>query len=164
MTDHKIDTFRSPTYGALDLAGLVDRAVEFIESEQNSHFRIVIGTDSELVGPQTAHFVSAVVVHHIGHGGVYFWGGVNKSGIKDLRQRMYEEATYSLTLAQRLIDEFRKKDLPLEKILEIHVDVGEVGETRAMISEIVGMVKGSGFNCKTKPESFAASNVADRHT
>src|SRR3989344_7879317 len=109
MTDHKIDTFRSPTYGALDLAGLVDRAVEFIESEQNSHFRIVIGTYSELVGPQTAHFVSAVVVHHIGHGGVYFWGQVTRDGIKDLRQRMYEEATYSLALAQRLIDEFKKQ-------------------------------------------------------
>ncbi len=164
MTDHRIDQFRSPTQGEMNLAGLVDRAVEFIKAENNSHFRIVIGTDSELVTPGVAHFVSAVVVHHVGHGGVYFWGGVNKDGIKDLRQRMYEEATYSLTLAQRLIEEFRKRDLPLEKIVEIHVDVGEAGETRAMISEIVGMIKGSGFLCRTKPESFAASNVADRHT
>ncbi len=183
MTDHHIDNFRSPTYGPLSLSGIVDQAMAFIKREDNSlgpqaeprtarflseakgsFFRIVVGTDSELVGKSSAHFVSAIVVHHVGHGGVYFWGSVTKDGIHDLRQRMYEEATYSLTLAQRLLEEFKTKDLPLEKFLEIHVDVGEGGETRAMISEIVGMIKGSGFLCKTKPDSFAASNVADRHT
>ncbi len=164
MTDHHIDQFRSPSFGLLDLPALVSRVVAFIEKENNSHFRIIIGTDSELTNQSTAHFVSAVVVHHVGHGGVYFWGQETKSGIKDLRQRMYEEATYSLTLAQRLLDEFKERELPLDKILEIHVDVGQNGDTRTMISEIVGMIKGSGFVCKTKPDSFGASNVADRHT
>lgn len=69
--------------------------------------------------------MSAIVVHHVGHGGVYFWGGVTKSGIRDLRQRMYEEATYSLTLAQRVLEEFQKRNFPIEKILEIHVDVAD---------------------------------------
>lgn len=164
MTDHHIDNFHSPTHGNMDLSCVVDQALAFIEREDNSHFRIVIGTDSELIGTSSARFVSAVVVHHVGHGGVYFWGSAIKNGIKELRQRMYEEATYSLALAQRLLSEFRTKDLPLEKIMEIHVDVGENGETRAMITEIVGMIKGSGFLCKTKPDSYAASNVADRHT
>ena len=164
MTDHHIDQFRSPSLGLLSLSGLVDQVAGFIERENNSHFRIVVGTDSELSDSETAHFVSAVVVHHVGHGGVYFWGQVTKSGIKDLRQRMYEEATYSLTLAQRLLDEFKTRDLPLDKLLEIHVDVGQNGDTKAMIAEITGMIRGSGFICKTKQESFAASNVADRHT
>lgn len=164
MTDHHIDSFRSPTLGNLSLDQVVDQVAHFIERENNSHFRLVLGTDSELVTADTAHFVSAVVIHHLGHGGVYFWGQVTKSGIHDLRQRMYEEATYSLTLAQRLLEEFKKRNLPLEKILEIHVDVGENGDTRAMINEIVGMIKGSGFLCRIKPDSFAASNVADRHT
>lgn len=164
MTDHHINSFRSPTFGMLDLSGVVDQALAFIKNENNSHFRIVVGTDSELVNKSVAHFVSAVVVHHVGHGGVYFWGGATRDGIKDLRQRMYEEATYSLTLAQRLMEEFKKRNLPLEKFFEIHVDVGEGGETKVMINEIVGMIRGSGFLCKTKPDSFAASNVADRHT
>lgn len=164
MTDHQIDNFRSPTSGKLTFDQLVLEVASFIEKENNSHFRIVVGTDSELTVKDTAHFVSAVVVHHVGHGGVYFWGEMTRSGIKDLRQRMYEEATYSLILAQRLIGEFKKKDLPLEKFLEIHVDVGMGGDTKVMINEIVGMIKGSGFLCKTKPDSFAASSVADRHT
>lgn len=164
MDNHYINEFRSPTFGSLDLSGVVEQALVFIKNENNSHYRIVVGTDSELVTKDTAHFVSAVVVHHVGHGGVYFWGQESRDGIKDLRQRMYEEATYSLTLAQRLLEEFKKRNLPLEKFLEIHVDVGLGGETKVMINEIVGMIKGSGFECRTKPDSFAASNVADRHT
>ncbi len=139
-------------------------ARRLIEKENNAHFKIIVGTDSEMTTSLTAHFVTAVVVHHVGHGGVYFWSSLTKPGIKNLRQRMYEEATYSLTTAQRLIDEFKKRELPLDKILEIHVDVGQNGDTKTMIAEITGMIRGSGFVCKTKPESFGASNVADRHT
>ena len=164
MTDHRIDSFLSPSLGSMSFEELVEQVGVFISKEDNSHFRIIVGTDSELISKGAAHFVSAVVVHHVGHGGVYFWGQVTRDGIKDLRQRMYEEATYSLALAQRLIDEFKKQDLPLEKFLEIHVDVGMGGDTKVMIAEIVGMIRGSGFLCKTKPESFGASSVADRHT
>lgn len=150
--------------GTLSLNRLVDEVVAFIEKENNSRFKIIVGTDSELVGPSKAHFVPAVVVHHVGHGGVYFWGSATKDNIKTLRQRIYEEATYSLSLAQHILDEFHLRNLPLDKILEIHVDIGENGETKTLISEVVGMIKGSGFTCYTKPNAFAASNVADRHT
>ncbi|MEK7127141.1 MAG: ribonuclease H-like YkuK family protein [Patescibacteria group bacterium] len=157
-------TFNSPTFGQLDLSGVIDRAVSFIEKENNSHFKIIIGTDSELTIPGTAHFVTAVVVHHVGHGGIYFWSSISKTKIRDLRQRMYEEATQSLTTAQNLLDEFKKRELPLDKLVEIHVDIGQNGDTKTMIAEITGMIRGSGFVCRTKPESFGASNVADRHT
>jgi predicted RNase H-related nuclease YkuK (DUF458 family) len=48
--------------------------------------------------------------------------------------------------------------------VEIHVDVGQQGETRALIREIVGMVTGSGYRARIKPESFGASSVADKFT
>ena len=48
--------------------------------------------------------------------------------------------------------------------LEIHIDVGEHGDTRDMIKEVVGMVTGNGFVAKTKPEAYGASYVADKHT
>ncbi|MDO8515183.1 MAG: ribonuclease H-like YkuK family protein [bacterium] len=156
--------FSSPTFGQMNLSGVVDRAVSFIESENNCTFKIVVGTDSELIPHGGTHFVTAIVVHHVGHGGVYFWSSISKTKIKDLRQRMYEEASQSLAIAQNLIEEFKKRDQPLDKILEIHVDIGQNGDTRNMIAEITGMIRGSGFVCKTKPESFGASNVADRHT
>ena len=33
-----------------------------------------------------------------------------------------------------------------------------------MIKEVVGMVTGSGYVAKTKPNAYAASYVADKHT
>ena len=48
--------------------------------------------------------------------------------------------------------------------LEIHIDVGEHGDTRDMIKEVVGMVTGNGYVAKTKPEAYGASYVADKHT
>jgi len=39
-----------------------------------------------------------------------------------------------------------------------------VGPTREMIKEVVGMVNGNGFTAKTKPESYGAFVVADKHT
>jgi predicted RNase H-related nuclease YkuK (DUF458 family) len=53
---------------------------------------------------------------------------------------------------------------PSDVELEIHLDIGPDGETRDLIREIVGMVMGSGFNAKIKPDAYAASSVADRYT
>ncbi|MBU3957376.1 ribonuclease H-like YkuK family protein, partial [Patescibacteria group bacterium] len=39
-----------------------------------------------------------------------------------------------------------------------------IGPTREMIKEVVGMVNGNGFVAKTKPESYGAFVVADKHT
>ena len=164
MVDHQIDKFNSITFGNnLDIDNVLAVVDGYIRQE-NSAYKITVGSDSELVGEKKAHFVIAIVVHRVGHGAIYFWGEVTKSGIGSLRQRIYEEATYSLSLAQCLLDKFKDLNLPLEKLLEIHVDIGEIGETRVLINEVVGMVRGSGFTCYTKPFSFAASNVADRHT
>ncbi len=48
--------------------------------------------------------------------------------------------------------------------VEIHLDVGENGPTKDLIKEVVGMVVGSGFAAKIKPDSYGASTVADRYT
>jgi hypothetical protein len=42
--------------------------------------------------------------------------------------------------------------------------VGKVGETKELIREIVGMVTGSGFEARIKPDSYGASKVADKYT
>ena len=48
--------------------------------------------------------------------------------------------------------------------VEIHLDVGKSGDTKELIREVVGMVIGSGFDARIKPESFGATKVADRYT
>lgn len=48
--------------------------------------------------------------------------------------------------------------------LEIHLDIGQNGQTKEMIRDIVGMITGSGFDAKIKPYSCGASTVADKYT
>jgi len=71
----------------------------------------------------------------------------------------------SLNAAETLVPEIRKSINGSGKYeLEIHIDVGKQGPTREMIKEVVGMVTGSGYVAKTKPDSWGASSVADKHT
>jgi len=81
-----------------------------------------------------------------------------------LRDRIYTETLMSLELAQKIVPEIRKVITAAKYDLEIHIDVGALGPTREMIKEVVGMVSGNGFVAKTKPESWGASSVADKHT
>jgi len=69
----------------------------------------------------------------------------------------------SLKLASEVLFNL-SQDKNLKFDFEVHVDIGSQGETRTMLQEIIGMVRGSGFEVKTKPESYGASKVADRYT
>ena len=79
-----------------------------------------------------------------------------------MKQRIWQEATISLNLAQNLVDDFAKIGL-FDLNLEIHVDIGPQGKTRELITDIVGMIRANGFKVATKPSSWGASHVADRH-
>jgi predicted RNase H-related nuclease YkuK (DUF458 family) len=164
----KSDYFISPTKGKLSLKAVIDDITNYLFEDPNSKYRLVIGTDSQrrLIGDQTlTNFVTAIVVHRVGKGGRYFWQNGLKIKTHTLRDKIYKETALSLDLAGRLVPELNKKlNGSKNWELEIHIDVGRVGETRVMIQEVVGMVIGSGYTAKTKPESFAASSVADKHT
>lgn len=155
--------FQSPTYGALALAELREKILNFLRHDPEREYHIVIGTDSQPHNGSGVDFVTAVVVHCVGTGGIYFWKRIVNKKHYVLRQRMYEEATMSLDMAETFLDLFRNDGITKYDV-EIHVDIGTKGDTRDMIAEIVGMVRGSGYRVKTKPESYAASKVADRYT
>lgn len=155
--------FQSPTYGELDLPEVREKILAFLASDPEKNYQLVIGTDSQPHNGSGVDFVTAIVIHRIGHGGVYFWRRIVNKKVYVLRQRMYEEATMSLEMAETVLT-LLKNDGITKYDLEIHVDIGKFGDTREMIQEIVGMVRGSGYTVKTKPESYAASKVADRYT
>ena len=81
-----------------------------------------------------------------------------------LRDKIYTETLLSLEYAESIVPEIRGIIPPSKYDLEIHIDVGPFGKTRNMIHEVVGMVTGNGYVAKTKPESWGASSVADKHT
>ncbi|MBI4058865.1 ribonuclease H-like YkuK family protein [Candidatus Microgenomates bacterium] len=159
--------FVSPTKGELNLEAVAAEVSQFIDEDATSFYRLVIGTDSQTRrsnGDTETDFVSAIVIHRIGHGGRYFWHKEKQKKKFVLREKIYRETLLSLELAHELVPILRKIITPSKYDLEIHIDVGSVGPTRDMIREVVGMVTGSGFTAKTKPESYGAFVVADKYT
>lgn len=155
--------FYNPTNGRMKFREVVEDLVFSMNEHPNERYEIVVGTDSHsCLGIGTADFVSAIIIHKIGKGGRYFWTRSQEENIHNLRQKIYKEATLSFQLARKLMKELERYSL-LEYNLEIHVDIGENGRTKQMIDEVVGMIVGSGFAVKTKPEAYGASTVADKH-
>lgn len=159
--------FNSPTHGKLTIDKMRTRIRSFMEEEPNNKYSVVIGSDSQPKTGVSVDFITAVVIHRQGKGGIYFWKrNVNEKNIykiSTLRQRIYQEALLSLETANEFLEAV-KGDGITKYDVEIHVDIGKFGQTREMITEIVGMIRGSGFIVKTKPDSYGASKVADRHT
>ncbi len=157
------DNFISPTYGQLNFSEVVGSITNYIEAQPEFKYKVIVGSDSEVENDGHVDYVTAVAVHRVGAGGVYYWQKNVGEKCFTLRERIYNEALMSLDFAKKLLSAFQVQGI-LELGLEIHVDVGTKGETRLIINEIVGMVRSSGFLIKTKPDSFGASKVADRHT
>jgi len=158
------DIFFNSSFGIrLDQSGVLRAIVDFMNEKPEHSYAITLGTDSEVVADKRADFVTAIVVHRIGNGGRYFWRHTKTpKRFHTLRDRMIEEVLISLDIAKRFLETSQKMHLPRFDF-EIHVDIGENGDTRVMIQELVGMIRAHNFEVKTKPESYAASSVADRH-
>lgn len=155
--------FYSPTFGSLDLGEVREKILEFMAQLPEHKYQLVIGSDSQPKNGHGCDFVTAIVVHRLGLGGIYFWKRIVETKSLVLRSRIYQEAALSLATAEEFLKVF-KNDGITKYDVEIHVDIGKFGKTREMIAEVVGMIRGSGFTVKTKPESYGASKVADRHT
>lgn len=165
------DLFFSTTHGEISLNDVLYHIKFFLEENPNAEYSLIIGTDSQekLVndnGKKVITLITAVVVHRKGFGGKYFWQRRRGDNIHTLRDKIYAETLTSLGFATAFVPQLKKSLNGKEPNyhLEIHVDVGEHGDTRDMIKEVVGMVTGNGFVAKTKPYAYGASYVADKHT
>lgn len=168
--DASSELLNSFTHGVIKVKESIMLIKAFLEEKPSAEYSLVIGTDShekESNGDfKTINLVTAVLVHRRGYGGKYFWKRRNMSNIHTLREKIYAETLESLNFALLFVPMLRKSlngNSPFYN-LEIHIDVGEHGDTRDMIKEVVGMVTGNGFVAKTKPNAYGASYVADKHT
>lgn len=154
-------TFVSPTKGTMSFDQMFDDIAAFMQVQPQNDYKLIVGTDSQ--SQDDTLFVTAIVVHRLGKGGRYFYRKRRQRKIASLRQRIFYEASLSLGVASELAERLNYNGYA-DLNVEIHLDVGPNGETRDLIREIVGMVVGSGFDAKIKPDSYGASKVADKHT
>ncbi|MGC9611211.1 MAG: ribonuclease H-like YkuK family protein [Minisyncoccia bacterium] len=166
-----MNTVFNTSYGLKIAANEVVREiVEFIKNKPNAHYKVIIGSDSLHLEDNGADFVTAIVVHRVGNGGRYFWRRLALGKFYNLHDRIIQEVMLSIDTAKEILADLEKETkahaeqgIKLNWDFEIHVDVGENGPTKNLIQEVVGMVRAHNFEPKTKPDSYAASKVADRY-
>lgn len=159
--------FYNPTKGKLNFEELIQEIINYISEKPEKFYDIVCGCDSS--SGEEPHFPIAIVVLRKGEGGRFFLKKITYKNRKfyNLKQRILEEVFLScqmaLLLKEKLEKRLRNKKFNYQ-LRYIHADIGENGATRDMIREIIGLIRGNGFEPKIKPESFAASVVADRYS
>lgn len=157
--------FFNPSRGRLTKEEVLKELLNYFQEEPKKSYEIVVGCDSS---EREGSFFVVIVTLRKGAGGRFFAKKISfQRRSFSLKERILKEVLLSCDLALSLrekIQEMIKKFLPdLDyQFKYIHADIGENGATKAMIKEIVNLIKGNGFEPKIKPESFAASVVADR--
>mgnify|MGYP003110465892 CR=1 FL=1 len=133
-----------------------------IKSHNKLNGHVYVGTDS-LVHKDCCVFTTSIVL--LGaknqHGGLYFYTREKYNEPTRLYNRILREVEKTINLAIRITE------VCPDVNLEVHLDISpeEKNEkTSQFARSLMGYAAGSGFKCKMKPEAFAASVVADRHT
>lgn len=130
--------------------------------EKNKFHSIHIGTDSHLKkGSNGKHvFATVICLYEKGNGAFYYFSRETPGrSFGSLADRIMEEASRSLTLAQEICSEF-----PNRKIV-IHSDTNTDTRypTTKFTPTIRNWAKAIGVEFLAKPDAWAASSVADWH-
>ncbi len=172
MEDSQKMIFFSPNLGDISFKEVIREVFAYIKELPEKKYEIVVGCDSP--SEEKPFFPVALVILRKGAGGRFFLTKVRypdeeTKKFKNFHQRILQEVYLSCEIALNFKEAFENElkvmNEPVNYQFEyIHADVGENGKTKDMIKEVVGLIKSNGFEAKIKPESFAASVVADRFT
>ena len=164
--------FYNPTRGNLILDGVIEELFYYMSEKPERFYDIIVGCDSS--SGEEPHFPVAIVILRKGEGGRFFLKKIKypasaKKKFYNWKSRILEEVFLSCQLALSLREKVTKKAEKLVDVFNyqlryIHADIGENGQTKDMIKEVTGLIRGNGFEPKIKPESYVASVVADRYT
>jgi len=158
--------FYNPTRGNLKIDQVAEEILGYMGDKPEKFYDIIVGCDSS--SGEEPHFPVAVVILRKGEGGRFF---LKKIGYKNRKfynwkTRVLEEVLLSCELALFLRENVENKLKVASfnyQFRYIHADIGENGQTKDMIKEVIGLIRGNGFEPKIKPEAYVASTVADRY-
>lgn len=152
--------------------GVIEELFGYMSEKPEKFYDVIVGCDSS--SGLEPHFPVAIVVLRTGEGGRFFlkrikYPASGKKKFYNWKSRILEEVLLSCQLALFLREKVGERAVSLPdsfnyQLRYIHADVGENGQTKDMIKEVVGLIRGNGFEPKIKPESYVASVVADRYT
>lgn len=159
--------FHSMTYGEIDLEEIPEKLLQFYNERKvfDSPFNLIIGTDSQ--NRHDTKIVTVITIVCEGHGGIFFYSKMYAPLIERVREKLQVETGQSLIVATKLLEQLEGasyKELMNEVPMTIHIDAGNSpkGKTANLIDGLIGWVHATGLNCEVKPNSFAASSIADK--
>ena len=138
------------------------RIFQKIKLHHKKNGQVFVGTDS-LINSGKCTFTTSIVLLGADEqeGGLYFYKKEKYTEPTRFYTRILREVEKSINIAMSITEMCPHVNL------EIHMDVSPEGKnekTSTMAKMLMGYAAGSGFKCKIKPEAFAASSVADKHT
>jgi len=129
--------------------------------------QIVIGSDSQPNWNKSTFVVALCIISNFpGMERRYYYAKVKHDNYMNLKKRMLEEATLSIDTACKL----REYSCILDEKanIQIHLDVSSdesKAKTSKMSSSLINLVRAYNFeDIKIKPNSWAASYIADKHS
>jgi len=131
---------------------------EIINSDPSAE--IYVGTDSDPSRKKVA-FVTGVVIRYPGNGANYYWSRryIESNKFFNLGHRLELEVADSIVVATVL-----RKETGRDKII-IHADCSSDPRNASFefLNRITSYSRAMGFTTVAKPDSWAASSVADKH-
>lgn len=157
--------FLRPNGQEVSLEQIAQLGINYILEEPGAEYEITIGTDSQNF--DKTKIVEVIVFRRVGMGGIFFYSSKYIRRIDNLRLKIYEETQESLQLADSLLQIIENIPFDLNKYnihFTIHCDVGKNGATNILVQEIIGWIHSLGYECCIKPNSYAASAIADKYS
>lgn len=146
---------------------MVRLIADYIAKDSQKDYEITVGTDSQ--NHSDTKIVETIVLHRVGDGGIFFYYVEHIRRIRSLKEKIVEETSRSLSNAEGLLDDIElllmEQGIDIDKLnihFQIHCDIGHRGRTQALIKDITSWVTSMGYDCAIKPESYAASGVANK--
>ena len=107
-------------------------------------------------------FVVTICIHNPGHGGRYYYCRFKQlsKSIKTMRTRLFQEATEAINVALEIMQEIPQLNI------EVHLDVNKDKRHASgeVTDQVVGYAQAMGLRYKIKPDAWASSGIADKHT
>jgi predicted RNase H-related nuclease YkuK (DUF458 family) len=142
---------------------MFERCRVILAQNSPNGFEVGVGTDSQLL-KNVFQFVTVISLWNRGKGGFYFYKleyhPRTNFPPKSQKLRMFEEVSKSITLAV-LVEEH----LSIKPVL--HIDASASNQkafTSAFSDQLTGYAVSSGYEALSKPYSWIASAIGDRHT
>ena len=141
----------------------IESIMEEISVHLNKNGSVFIGCDSQ-INKDRCTFSTVICLHGANYqsGGHYFFRREYKKRDKypTMINRLLREVELSVEMGFKILDKYPKADI------EIHIDANSKKEeaTGKFSDMLMGYAKGAGFKCKIKPDAWASSSIADKHS